>query len=61
MATATHSAGREAPHGTGGFGYDPLFYLPNLDQTIADLDPSVKCAVSHRGLAFADLLPRLIP
>ena len=27
----------EAPHGTGGFGYDPLFYLPNLDQTMADL------------------------
>ncbi len=50
----------EAPHGTGGFGYDPLFYLPNLDQTMADLDPSVKFAVSHRGLAFADLLPRLI-
>jgi XTP/dITP diphosphohydrolase len=51
----------EAPHGTGGFGYDPLFYLPNLDQTMADLDQSVKFAVSHRGVAFADLLPRLIP
>jgi XTP/dITP diphosphohydrolase len=51
----------EAPHGTGGFGYDPLFYLPNLDQTMADLDLSVKFAVSHRGLAFAELLPRLVP
>jgi XTP/dITP diphosphohydrolase len=50
----------EAPHGTGGFGYDPLFYLPELDQTMADLDISVKFAVSHRGLAFADLLPRLL-
>jgi XTP/dITP diphosphohydrolase len=49
----------EAPHGTGGFGYDPLFYLPNLDQTMADLDISVKFALSHRGLAFADLLPKL--
>jgi XTP/dITP diphosphohydrolase len=49
----------EAPHGTGGFGYDPLFYLPELDQTMADLDIGVKFAVSHRGLAFADLLPRL--
>ena len=49
----------EAPHGTGGFGYDPLFYLPSLDQTMADLDVSVKFALSHRGLAFADLLPRL--
>ncbi len=51
----------EAPHGTGGFGYDPLFYLPNLDQTMADLDITVKFGLSHRGLAFADLLPRLIP
>jgi XTP/dITP diphosphohydrolase len=51
----------EAPHGTGGFGYDPLFYLPSLDQTMADLDISVKFALSHRGLAFADLLPRLMP
>jgi XTP/dITP diphosphohydrolase len=51
----------EAPHGTGGFGYDPLFYLPDLDQTMADLDISVKFALSHRGLAFAELLPRLAP
>jgi len=50
----------EAPHGTGGFGYDPLFYLPDLDQTMADLDINVKFAISHRGLAFADLLPRLV-
>jgi XTP/dITP diphosphohydrolase len=50
----------EAPHGTGGFGYDPLFYLPNLDQTMADLDITVKFGLSHRGLAFADLLPRLV-
>ena len=49
----------EAPHGTGGFGYDPLFYLPELDQTMADLDIGVKFAVSHRGLAFAALLNQL--
>ena len=49
----------EAPHGTGGFGYDPLFYLPSLDQTMADLDVGVKFAISHRGLAFASLLPQL--
>jgi XTP/dITP diphosphohydrolase len=49
----------EAPHGTGGFGYDPLFYLPDLDQTMADLDTGVKFAISHRGLAFAALLPQL--
>jgi XTP/dITP diphosphohydrolase len=51
----------EAPHGTGGFGYDPLFYLPELDQTMADLDVGVKFAISHRGLAFAELLPQLVP
>jgi len=50
----------EAPHGTGGFGYDPLFYLPELDQTMADLDLSVRFALSHRGLAFAALLPQLV-
>ena len=50
----------EAPHGTGGFGYDPLFYLPELDQTMADLDTNVKFAISHRGQAFAELLPRLV-
>jgi XTP/dITP diphosphohydrolase len=49
----------EAPHGTGGFGYDPLFYLPELDQTMADLDITVKFALSHRGLAFAALLSQL--
>jgi XTP/dITP diphosphohydrolase len=49
----------EAPHGTGGFGYDPLFYLPDLDQTMADLDIGVKFALSHRGIAFAALLPQL--
>jgi len=50
----------EAPHGTGGFGYDPLFYLPALDQTMADLDTGVRFAVSHRGMAFAALLPKLV-
>jgi len=50
----------EAPHGTGGFGYDPLFYLPSLDQTMADLDPGVKFAISHRGMAFEALLPKLV-
>ncbi len=50
----------EAPHGTGGFGYDPLFYLPELDQTMADLDPAVKLSLSHRGRALEDLLTKLL-
>jgi XTP/dITP diphosphohydrolase len=49
----------EAPRGTGGFGYDPLFYLPALDCTMAELDLETKLSLSHRGRAFAALLPML--
>jgi XTP/dITP diphosphohydrolase len=49
----------EAPRGTGGFGYDPLFYLPALDQTMAELDLETKLSLSHRGRAIAALLPML--
>jgi len=49
----------EAPRGTGGFGYDPLFYLPSLDQTMAELDLETKHSLSHRGRAIAALLPML--
>jgi XTP/dITP diphosphohydrolase len=46
----------EAPRGTGGFGYDPLFYLPALDRTMAEIDLATKHSLSHRGRAFAALL-----
>jgi XTP/dITP diphosphohydrolase len=49
----------EAPRGTGGFGYDPLFYLPELDQTMAEISLETKLGLSHRGRAFAALLGRL--
>jgi XTP/dITP diphosphohydrolase len=49
----------EAPRGTGGFGYDPLFYLPALDRTMAEIDIATKHTLSHRGRAFAALLPML--
>ena len=49
----------EAPRGTGGFGYDPLFYLPTLERTMAELDLETKHTLSHRGRAFAALLPLL--
>ena len=39
------------PHGTGGFGYDPLFRLPDRDCTSAELSPAEKNARSHRGAA----------
>jgi len=49
----------EAPRGTGGFGYDPLFFLPELDNTMAEIDPETKLSLSHRGRAFGALLPLL--
>jgi XTP/dITP diphosphohydrolase len=49
----------EAPRGTGGFGYDPLFYLPSLDHTMAELDLETKLSISHRGRALAALLTKL--
>ena len=48
-----------APRGTGGFGYDPLFYLPALDRTMAEIDLETKLSLSHRGRAIAALLPML--
>jgi XTP/dITP diphosphohydrolase len=49
----------DAPRGTGGFGYDPLFYLPELDSTMAELDLDTKLSLSHRGRAFAALVSRM--
>lgn len=46
----------EAPRGTGGFGYDPLFYLPALERTMAELDLETKLSLSHRGRALEALL-----
>jgi XTP/dITP diphosphohydrolase len=44
------------PRGTLGFGYDPLFYLPELGKTAAELTPDQKAKVSHRGKAFRKFL-----
>jgi XTP/dITP diphosphohydrolase len=41
------------PRGTGGFGYDPVFYLPEYGLTVAELPPEVKNRVSHRARAAA--------
>jgi XTP/dITP diphosphohydrolase len=49
-----------APRGTGGFGYDPLFYLPELKLTMAEIDVETKHALSHRGRAFRALLSNLL-
>jgi XTP/dITP diphosphohydrolase len=47
------------PTGTGGFGYDPIFYVPEYGQTFAEMPPELKRQVSHRGKAFEQLLPQL--
>ena len=48
-----------APRGAGGFGYDPLFLIPALGMTGAELPPQEKNRVSHRGQALAVLVARL--
>lgn len=45
-----------APRGNGGFGYDPLFYLPELVKTMAEIDLTTKHKISHRGRALRNLL-----
>ncbi len=45
----------EIPRGTGGFGYDPLFLIPALGRTMAEIDQSVKNRLSHRAAAFRAL------
>ncbi|WP_306607014.1 RdgB/HAM1 family non-canonical purine NTP pyrophosphatase [Azonexus sp.] len=45
--------------GDGGFGYDPLFFVPEFGQTAAELDAETKNRVSHRGRAMQKLIERL--
>jgi XTP/dITP diphosphohydrolase len=47
------------PRGTGGFGYDPLFWLPEMSRTMAEITLEEKRAISHRGRAFRALLLQL--
>jgi XTP/dITP diphosphohydrolase len=46
----------DAPRGTNGFGYDPLFYFPQINKTFAELTAQEKSQYSHRGAAFRQLL-----
>lgn len=45
-----------APRGTEGFGFDPVFYLPELDKTVAELGLEIKNKISHRARAMNRLL-----
>lgn len=47
------------PTGEGGFGYDPVFFVPQVKQTFAQMPPELKKKLSHRGKAFATLQPLL--
>jgi XTP/dITP diphosphohydrolase len=49
----------DAPRGANGFGYDPLFLIPSLGKTLAELPREEKWAISHRGNAFRSLLEQL--
>lgn len=49
----------EAPQGAGGFGYDPLMFVPELGASVANLDAAVKNARSHRARAAAQMLALL--
>jgi XTP/dITP diphosphohydrolase len=44
-----------APRGSHGFGYDPVFFLPELAKTMAELEPEVKNRISHRARALEEL------
>jgi XTP/dITP diphosphohydrolase len=49
----------DAPRGTGGFGYDPVFFDPILGCTAAEMDAAIKNRISHRGRAFTALRAQL--
>jgi XTP/dITP diphosphohydrolase len=49
----------DVARGVHGFGYDPYFFLPDLNATAAELDPAVKNTSSHRAIALRQLLARL--
>lgn len=51
-----HGEIARAPRGANGFGYDPLFFIPALNRTAAELDPAEKNRISHRGQALARLI-----
>ena len=54
-----HGEIARAPRGSNGFGYDPLFFIPELQKTAAELAPEQKNRISHRGMALAKLIENL--
>lgn len=63
VATASGTCGgliAEAPSGSGGFGYDPLFIVPEYHRTFGELAPAVKAVISHRARALRAIIPALV-
>ena len=54
-----HGTISQHPIGDGGFGYDPIFYLPSYQNTAAQLVPDVKNSMSHRYIAMTELKKQL--
>ena len=50
----------DEPRGSGGFGYDPVFYVPRLKKTVAELDAQTKNTISHRAKAIGALRPYIM-
>ena len=51
----------EDPRGRGGFGYDPIFYVPDYNHTFAELNPLTKNSISHRAKALDQFKEQIIP
>lgn len=49
----------DSPRGENGFGYDPYFYVPEYRQTAAEMAPSLKNRISHRGVALISLMQQM--
>jgi len=56
MLDEVHGVMLRAPRGANGFGYDPLFFFPEFNQTTAELDMATKSRISHRGKALRRML-----
>ncbi len=50
----------DAPKGNQGFGYDPVFFVPSLKKTFAEMKPEEKNSISHRSLALKKIIPRIL-
>lgn len=62
VATASGTCGgliADAASGSGGFGYDPLFIVPEYGRTFGELPPAVKAVISHRGRALRAMIPAI--